>query len=191
MHDYSQKVRVASFKYVSQGCNQVGKAISMPPTAVLFGLLIIVSFSMSHCAVEVEGTDWVEPVLRWISICMPTGSGKTSLCKYLKRLVDKTHANIGADNPSWYLDDQSFEKMGAMMHENHSKLMGLYDELAMFLSQMNVFRGEGVTDSHELAVFLQLYGANSWVRKTGKNMNFFSRGHSAITQIMHVSYSVR
>lgn len=140
----------------------------MPATAVLFGLLLIVSFSMSHCAVEVEGTDWVEPVLLWISVCMPTGSGKTSLCKYLKRLVDKTHANIEEDEHSWYLDDQSFEKMGAMMCDNYSKLMGLYDELAMFLSQMNIFRGKGVADSHELAVFLQLYGANSWVRKTGK-----------------------
>ena len=47
------------------------------------------------------------------------------------------------------------------------KLMGLYDELAMFLSQMNIFRGKGVGDSHELAVFLQLYGANPWARKTG------------------------
>ena len=153
----------------------------MPPTAVLFGLLITVSFSMSHCAIEVEGTDWVKPVLLWISIRMPTGSGKISLCKYLKRLVDKTHASIGADNPSWYLDDQSFEKMGAMMHENHSKLMGLYDELAMFLSQMNVFRGKGVTDSHELAVFLQLYGANLWVRKTGKSVDCFTWAYSAIT----------
>lgn len=41
------------------------------------------------------------------------------------------------------------------------------DELSMFLSQMNVFRGKGVTDSHEVAVFLQLYGGNPWVRKTG------------------------
>ena len=62
---------------------------------------------------------------------------------------------------------QSFEKMGALMHDNHSKLLGLYDELTMFLAQMNVFRGKEVTDSHELAVFLQLHGANSWVRKTG------------------------
>ena len=146
----------------------MGKAISMPAAAVLFGLLVIVSFSMSHCSVEVEDTDWIEPVLLWISICMPTGSGKTSLCRYLKRLVDNTHTNIGEDDPSWYLDDQSFEKMGAMMNENYSKLLGLYDELAMFLSQMNIFRGKGVAESHELAVFLQLYGANSWVRKTGK-----------------------
>lgn len=140
----------------------------MPATAALFGLLVIVGFTMSHSAVEVQGTDWIEPVLLWISICMPTGSGKSSLCKYLKRLVDDTHANTGLDTPSWFLDDQSFEKMGALMCENNSKLLGLYDELAMFLSQMNVFRSKGVTDSHELAVFLQLYGANSWVRKTGK-----------------------
>lgn len=49
-----------------------------------------------------------------------------------------------------------------------TKLLGLYDESTMFLAQMNVFRGKGVTDSHELAVFLQLHGANSWVQiKTG------------------------
>ena len=62
---------------------------------------------------------------------------------------------------------QSFEKMGALMHDNHSKLLGLYDELTMFLAQMNIFRGKGVTDSQELAVFLQLHRANSWVRKKG------------------------
>ena len=41
-----------------QGCRQVGEAISLPATAVLAGLLIIVSFSMSHSIVEIEGTDW-------------------------------------------------------------------------------------------------------------------------------------
>ena len=140
----------------------------MPATAVLFGLLVVVSFSMSHSAVEIEGTDWVEPVLLWISICMPTGSGKSSLCKFLKRLVDDTRVCTGIDSPSWLLDDQSFEKMGALMHENNSKLLALCDELAMFLSQMSVFRSKGGADSHELALFMQLYGANSWVRKTGE-----------------------
>ena len=27
--------------------------------------------------------------------------------------------------------------------------------------------GRGLSDSHELAIFLQLYGGNGWVRKTG------------------------
>lgn len=74
------------------------------------------------------------------------------------QLVDDTHANVGSDSSSWFIDDQSMEKMGALMNENNSKLLGLYDKLAMFLSQMNVFRGKGVTDSHEVALFLQLYG---------------------------------
>lgn len=130
---------------------------------------MIVSFTMSHSAVQIDGTDWIEPVLVWISICMPTGSGKSSLCKFLKNLVDEARVRLGVDtDTSWFADDQSFEKMGALMDENNSKLLGLYDELAMFLSQMNVFRGKGVTDSHEVAVFLQLYGGCSWIRKTGK-----------------------
>ena len=54
------------------------------------------------------------------------------------------------------------------MCENSWKLLGLYDELPMFLSQINVFRGRGLSVSHELALLLQLYGASQWVRKTGK-----------------------
>ena len=144
----------------------------MPPVAVLAGLLLTVSFAMSHSVVQVEGTDWMEPVLLWIAICMPTGSGKSALCKFLKSLVERARqeCNLTEDDPSWCLDDQSFEKMGAIMAENHGKLLGLYDELAMFLSQINVFRSKGLSDSHEMAVFLQLYGASSWVRRTGMQL---------------------
>ena len=35
---------------------QAGKAISMPASAILYGILVIVSFTMSHSAVQVEGT---------------------------------------------------------------------------------------------------------------------------------------
>ena len=154
----------------TQACHQVGNAISMPATAVLAGLLIIISFSISNSIVEVEGTDWVEPVLVWILICMPTGMGKSSLCKLPRKLVIEAQAQYGLDDPStsWMLDDQSFGKMGDLMHQNHWKSLRLYDELPMFLSQINIFGGRGVTDSHKLAVFLQLYGSDSCIRRTGK-----------------------
>ena len=83
----------------------------MPATAVLFGLVASVSYTMSHSVVEVESTDWIEPVILWICICMPTGSGKSSLCKYLKQLVEDTRNNFGTgpETSSWFSDDQSFE----------------------------------------------------------------------------------
>ena len=43
------------------------------------------------------------------------------------------------------------------MHANHSKLLGLYDELPMFLTQMNIFRGKGIADTHEVSLFLQCH----------------------------------
>ena len=58
----------------------------MPPTAVLAGLVLITSYSMSHSVAEVEGTDWLEPVLVWLSICMSTGSGKSALCNIRESL---------------------------------------------------------------------------------------------------------
>ena len=97
-NNYTTEKNLATFLF--QGFQQLSNAISMPPTSVLAGLLMILRFCMSHSVTEVEKTDWIEPVLLWVSICMPT----------------------------------------------------------MFLSQVNIFGGRGISDSHELAVFLQLYG---------------------------------
>ena len=67
----------------------------------------------------------------------------------------------------WLLDEASFEKMGELMATNHSKLLGIYDELSTFLAQINVFRGKGLSDSHDLSTFLSLYNGKSWSRATG------------------------
>ena len=144
-------------------------AVSMPAEAVLAGLIMVTSFALSHSAVEVEGLDWVEPILVWMVVCMPTGSGKSTLCKFLRNLVKKFRSQCaGLDEPSWLADDQSFEKLGELMEANHGKLLGLYDELSMFLAQVNVCRGRSVSDSQQVSTFLQLYGADHWIRRTGK-----------------------
>ena len=45
------------------------------------------------------------------------------------------------------------KKMGDLMHQNHWKLLGLYDELPMFLSLVNIFKGRGLSDSMSLPYF--------------------------------------
>ena len=119
----------------------------------------MVAFAMTHACVSVPGTEWVEPVLLWVSIGMPTGSGKSPLFKYLLTLLRKARDRCGLDetSPAWQLEEATFEKMGAMMAENHSKLLGLYDELSTFLTQINLYKSQGISDSHDLALFLQLY----------------------------------
>lgn len=72
-------------------------------------------------------------------------------------------------DPSWLLQDATFEKMGALMSDNSGRLIGLYDELSSFLTRINLFRGRGLSDTHELAMFLELYNANEWTHTTGKN----------------------
>ena len=83
--------------YIIQGCKQVGKALNMPPTAVLGGLLILTVFAMSHAVVNIPYTNWTESVLVWISIGMPTGSGKTPLYKYMFKLLEKARKVCKAD----------------------------------------------------------------------------------------------
>ena len=98
---------------------------------------------------------------------MPTGSGKTPLCGFLTNLLDQVHSCTETDEDTpWMVDDASMEKMGAMMANNGSKLLGLY-ELSTFLTQINVYRGKGISDSHDLSAFLSLYNGKSWNRDTG------------------------
>ena len=101
--------------------------------------MVVTSFTMSHATIKIPGTEWVEPIILWISIGMPTGSGKSPLYKFLLGLLRKARAKVGLNekSPPWLLDEATFEKMGAMMAENDSKLLGLYDELSAFLTQIN------------------------------------------------------
>ena len=104
---------------------------------------------------------------------MPTGSGKSTLFRFLFNQLQKIRslAGVGSSDPTWILDDASFEKMGALMHSNASRLLGLYDELSAFLSQINLYKGRSLSDSHELALFLQLYNGHPWRRDTGETSN--------------------
>ena len=157
-----------------KGFKQLGQAFDVPPTAVLSGALLLVSYCLSHCVIEVPGTKWVEPSLLWLSVCMPTESGKTPLFMFLTKLLKRVHNRFEEDTSAkidiacqWLLDEASFEKMGAMMAFNNNKIFGLYDELSMFLSQINIYRGRGLSESHDTATFLSLYNAKSWSRATG------------------------
>ena len=155
-----------------QGFEQLGKSFDVPPIAVLSGVMSIMSYCLSHCVIEVPGTEWIEPSLLWLSICMPTGSGKTPLFSYLTNLLKRVQLKCKEASSQgesvWLLDEASFEKMGAIMATNSNKLLGLYDELSTFLSQINVYRGKGLSESHDFATFLSLYNAKSWMRATGK-----------------------
>ena len=124
---------------------------------------------LSPSSVRVPSTDWCEPVLLWLTVSMPTGSGKSTLFRHLYSLLEKVRqlCDVDEQNPAWVVDDASFEKMGALMNENSARLLGLYDELSAFLAQINLYRGRGLSDSHELALFLQLFNGHPWRRDTG------------------------
>ena len=69
------------------------------------------------------------------------------------------------------------------MQDNHGKLLGLCDELPMSLAQVNICRRRALADSQPVAIFLQLYGADSWVRRIGMCLhaaNFGPRGSTDI-----------
>ena len=158
-----------------QGCKQIGKALSVPPSAVLCGLISLTSFFISHSEIHVENTAWIEPAIVWLTVGMPTGCGESSIFRYLLRILGLTRKQLKVldGEPSWHLDEATFEKMGALMNENGGRLLGIYDEMTTFLTQINLYKSKGHTDSHDVAVFLQLYNGHPWSRKTGMLLCFY------------------
>ena len=53
------------------------------------------------------------------------------------------------------------------MAENNGRLLAMYDELSAFLTKIKLYGNRGLSDSHELTMFLELYNANPWTRTTG------------------------
>lgn len=140
---------------------------------MLASLLSLTSYLLSPSVVRVEGTDWEEPVLIWESVYMPTGSGKSPLCAYISKLLKRVQEKCGRST-SWLVEDATFEKMGAIMADNGCRIFGMYDELTTFLTQINLYKGCGLADSHELVLFLQLYNGHPWTRNTG-TIHFVNR----------------
>ena len=70
-------------------------------------------------------------------------------------------------DPIWLFQDSTFEKMGMHMADNGGRLLGMFDELSAFLTKIKLYSSRGLTDSHELSMFLELYNGNSWNRTTG------------------------
>ena len=66
------------------------------------------------------------------------------------------------------MQDATFEKMGVLLSDNGGRLLGMYDELSAFLTKIKLYSSNrGLSDSHELAMFLELYNATPWTRTTG------------------------
>ena len=81
--------------------------------------------------------------------------------------INTSHFIAIESSPVWILQDATFEKMGMHMAENDGRLLALFDELSTFLTKIRLYSSRGLTDSHELSMFLELYNANPWTRTTG------------------------
>ena len=99
--------------------------------------------------VQVPNTEWSERALVWLSVNMPTGSTKSAQYQYLHSILIRICGvcRYTPRDPAWLVGDATCEKMGDFMAANGGHLLGLYEELALFL---------------------QLYNGHSWTRATGK-----------------------
>ena len=67
--------------------------------------------------------------------------------------------------------------MGALIAENGGRQLALFDELSAFFIKIKLYSSRGLTDSHELAMFLELYNANPWTRTTGMTPDLSKSTH--------------
>ena len=104
-----------------------------------------------------------------------TGTGKSTVYKYLVNVIKNVRKRLSEEDfemKEWLLSDQTFEKMGELMCQNDGKMLGLYDELTNWLSQVNLYSGnKGLLDTHEFTKVLELLSATAWSRQTGEPIN--------------------
>ena len=122
---------------------------------------MLTSFVLSPCVVKVPGTVWVEPALFWLIISMPTGSRKTTVYQFMRRMLEDVRRAAGCtgiykspvsnlftiwlqmhitdSDPAWLLQDATFEKMGVIMAENKGRLLAMFDELSAFLTKIKLY----------------------------------------------------
>ena len=104
---------------------------------------------MSHVVVNISYTNWIESVLVWFLFSCQ--QRVALLYKYMPKLLEKATKMCKVDKgPSWLLEEATFENMRAVMAENRSKLLGLYDELSTFLTQINLYKRVGAWLIHTL-----------------------------------------
>ena len=101
----------------------------MPKEAILTGILLLLSFFDPPCSVAAPSKKWMEPVLLWAVICMPTGSGKYPLYGFLVDSITTVRSHIlSGPHSTWLLHDASYEKMGNLMSGNNGKMLAMYDK---------------------------------------------------------------
>lgn len=96
---------------IIQGCERVGSAMDLLSTAVLCGYI---EFCTITITCQVPGTDWSEPVLAWLTISIPTGSGIINLfsASLLNDLRNPFECGVSENEPTWVFDNGTLEKNG-------------------------------------------------------------------------------
>ncbi|XP_067039953.1 uncharacterized protein [Acropora muricata] len=172
-------------KNITEGCAAVGSLLDVPPLALLSGILGLLSFAIAHAQVEVPNTLWREPAILWLAIVMPTGTGKSTIYRYLTDILRKVRTKLENEDmvlKNWLLSDQNFEKLGELMAKNDGKVLGLCDELTNLLSQVNLYSGaKGLLDTHEFTKVLELFSGTAWSRQTVSGNATFNMPRTCLT----------
>ena len=94
---------------------------------------------LSPSLVKVPGSTWDKAVLVWLTVCMPTGSGKSTLFRHLYGIVGdiRMEGCLEEDAPTWLVNDATFEKMGALMSQNDGRLQGLHLMVCLILTSFH------------------------------------------------------
>lgn len=81
----------------------MGKSLSVPPSAILGGLLILTSYLLSPTVIKTPANNWMEAALIWLTISMPTGSRKSTVYQFLIDLLKKVRQRVQCKGKECYL----------------------------------------------------------------------------------------
>ena len=142
---YSFEPNFANFwpKKIIEQTKESAKNLSVPHLGIILAIIINLEYFMSFSEVQLEHSDWKEPILAWIMMFMGSGTRKSAIYSFIEDVLYNKTMNIIRQNKEqkqgdseFLLHETTFEKLGSLLEENNGRKLWVFDEARHFWSQI-------------------------------------------------------
>jgi len=162
-------------KYIDE-ISRASTAISVNWEAIHHALINELCYAMAHSDAEIEGKDWIEPIMCWKIIVAPSGTKKSAGFKFARKIVNFACEKLrkeGFDVSTNNFQDGTIEKIGDIMAKHHGKISLLRDEISsVILMLAGAKNNKDSCDAAATPFLLERYDAECWVHQTMSGTNF-------------------
>ena len=130
-------------------------AIGAPEEFIFYPLLTAVASCMGVNGYVRINDSWTEPSILWLIVAAKKGEKKTAALRIIRKPIEQLETTLREQwaseesetkpktPPQLLVDNFSFEELHAVMKRNNNQILGFFDEMSSFYSQLDLFKHSG------------------------------------------------